>query len=190
MAKSKNKKKFDSKTWIYVGLLIVALVLVIVAIVNFSQNEKFDSGYFHDDDSKIVLTMDRNTAALDDSIYEPNITHIVYYYDGNKITGVRAFYEYSTEEEAKTAYAHLGLGDYADGKKLSGRFIVFNVKSMQYENLTVEDLKKNVELLKGIDALILDYGEGYINRFGTLDFGDATQDDGSAENTDSTEVSE
>ena len=166
----KRVREIDHKTWILVGFAIIALVFVIIAIVNFSQNESFDSSYFHDADGRIVLTMDRDSASLDDSIYEPNITHIVYYYEGDNITGVRAFYEYATEAEAKTAYAHLGLGSFADGKKLSGRFIVFNVKRAMYESVTVESLKNDRELLKDINALILDYDDGYINNYAELTF--------------------
>lgn len=172
----KRVKEIDHKTWIWVCLSIIALVFVIIAIVNFSQNESYDSSYFHDGDGRIVLTMDRDSASLDDSIYEPNITHIVYYYEGDNITGVKAFYEYATEAEAKTAYAHLGLGSFADSKRLSGRFIVFNVKRAMYENVTVEFLKNDRELLKDIDALILDYDEGYINNYAELTFEESDTD--------------
>jgi len=166
----RRAKEIDYKTWIWVCFSIIALVFVIIAIVNFSQNESYDSSYFHDGDGKIVLTMDRDSASLDDSVYEPNITHIVYYYEGDNITGVKAFYEYATEKEAKTAYEHLGLGSFADGKRLSGRFIVFNVKRAMYENVTMESLKNDIELLKDINALILDYDEGYINNYAELTF--------------------
>ena len=166
----KNSKKIDLKTWIWVGLFVVALALVIVLIVNFSQNEEYDSSYFHDAEGRIVLTMDQDTAALDDSIYEPNITHIVYYYEGDNIVSVKAFYEYATETEAKTAYEHLGFSDFADSKKLSGRFVVFQVKRAMFDNLTVESLKSDIETMKEINALILDYGDGYINNFAELTF--------------------
>lgn len=150
-------KPFDYKTWILVLFAVAALIVVIMAILKFTQNEKIDSSYFHDDDKKIVLTMDAENADLDDSKWEPEITHMVYYYDGNKITSARAFYEYETEAEAEEANKNLGLGEFADGKKVNGRFVVFDVNKSRYENLTVEKLRKNVELLKEINALILNY---------------------------------
>ena len=159
-AKSKKKtevKPFDYKTWIWVLLAIAALILVIIAIVKFNQNEKFESSYFHSDDKKIVLTMNRDNAELDDSEWEPEITHVVYYYDGDKINSARAFYEYKTEAEAEEANKHLGLGEFATGKKIGGRFVVFDVDKAQFENLTVSQLRESIELLKQIDALILDY---------------------------------
>ena len=156
---SGRKKGIDLKTWILVGLAAVAFVIVSVAIIVLNQVEKFDSSYFHDGDGKIVLTMNKYYAELDSSEYESDITHVVYYHDGNKVTNARAFYEYKDEAEAKEAFDNLSLGEFAEGKKLSGRFVVFSVKKQQYEDLTVEELKHNIELLKQIHALILDYDQ-------------------------------
>lgn len=159
--KAKNKP-FDYKTTIWVGLALVALIVVVMLILMFTQNEKIDSSYFHDDENKIVLTMDKDMSVLDDSPWESGIVHVVYYHDGSKITNVRAFYEYPDEETAKIAASKLESGEYADSMKLNGRFIIFQIKKSQYENMTVEELRENIELLKEIDALILDYNENTI----------------------------
>jgi len=155
----RKKKGIDLKTWILVGFAIIAFVIVSVAIIMLNQVEKIDSSYFHDADGKIVLTMDKSYAELDDSEWEPEITHVVYYHDNNMVTGARAFYEYKDEAEAKEAFNNLSLGQFADGKKLSGRFVVFSVKKQQYEDLTVAELKHTIELMKEIHALILDYDQ-------------------------------
>ena len=160
--KTRNVKSFDYKTTIWIGLFLVAFVIVVMAILKFNQNESFDSSYFHDADGKIVLTMSREMSALDDSEWEADVTHVVYYYEGDKIIAARAFYEYATEAEAEEAFKHLELGTYSTNKKINGKFVVFDINKSQYENMTVEDLKESRELLKQIDALILDYGEGYV----------------------------
>ena len=160
----------DHKTWIMVCFAVIALVFVVVAILNFTPRESYDSSYFHDTEDRIVLTMGRDAAALEDSQYEPNITHIVYYYEGDKVTGVKAFYEYATEKEAETAFTNLTLGNFADSKYRSGRFVIFQVKKANYEGLTVEALRADIEQLKSIDALILDYTDGYINKYAALEF--------------------
>ena len=177
MSKKKaEKKQIDYKTWILVGFATVALVIVIGLILNFTQNEKFDSGYFHDTNGKIVLTMTKDKSALENSIYESNITHVVYYYDGNKnIVNARAFYEYKDEEEAKAAYPHLGLGEFADSKKMSGKFVVFQVKKELYTDLTVDKVEESRGLLKEIEALVLDYDDQTINKYPALKF-DITED--------------
>lgn len=171
-AKNKDQKtQIDRRTWVLVAFAAVALILVIIAIINFTKRETYDSSYFHDAEGRIVLTMDRDTAALDDSIYEPNITHIVYYYEGNSVTNVKAFYEYLTEDEAKIAYEHLDLGTFAVSKSLNGRFIVFEINRAMYKDLTVETLKSDVESMKSIDGLILDYNENTIKNYSALTFG-------------------
>ena len=159
-----SRKSFDKKTLIWMILAVIAFVIVVVAIVITNLPEKIDSSYFHDDDKKIVLTMDKEMSALDDSPYESGIVHVVYYYDGDKITNVRAFYEYPDEEMAKIAMLNLKTGDFATSMKLNGRFVIFQINKSQYENMTVEMLKENIELLKEIDALILDYDENTILR--------------------------
>lgn len=159
MTKKEQKQKIDLKSWIMAGCAMIALAIVITMIIILNQNEEIESDYFRSDDTKIVLTMDKETAALDDSEWEPEITHMVYYYDGNKITGAKAFYEYDDAAEAKEAYDNLGVGEFSESKKLNGRFVVFVIKKRQYDGMTVEELKENIELLKQIDALILDYNE-------------------------------
>lgn len=184
--KVKRVRQLDYKTWILAGLALVGFIIVVMMILKFNQNEDIDSSYFHDTDDKIVLTMNRDNSELDNSDFEPMITHVVYYHDGNKITNVRAFYEYGSEATAREALEHLELGDFADNKKLNGRFVIFQVKKSQYEDLTVEDLKRDVELLKEIDALVLDYNENTLEEYGewyvdenddeTVEGGEASED--------------
>lgn len=165
MSKKEIRKKFDRKTLIWTIVAAIAFILVVVMIVVMNLPEKFDSSYFHDDNNKIVLTMDKETSALDDSPWESGIVHMVYYHDGKNITNVKAFYEYPNEEMAKIAFSKLEPGEYANNKKLSGRFVIFQIDKSQYEEMTVESLKENIELLKEIDALILDYDENTLSNY-------------------------
>lgn len=179
------KKPFDYKTTIWVGLALVGLIIVVMLILQFNQNEKIDSSYFHDDDKKIVLSMDKEMSALDNSRWESDVTHMVYYHDGNKITSARAFYEYATEAEAEEAYKHLELGAYSTSKKINGRFVVFDVNKSQYENMTVEDLEASRDLLKEINALILDYDENYVKPRADIDFEEVEETEGSEDSENS-----
>lgn len=161
-----EKKKIDIKTWVLVGCAVVALVIVIAVILAFNQSEKIDSSYFKDSDGKIVVTLDKEMAALDDSIYEGDVVHTVYYYDGDKITNARLFYEYYSEDDAKKAYEKLEPNAYLEDKKLNGKFIMFKVNKVLYEDTTVTELKETIEQLEEIDALILDYDENYVETHG------------------------
>lgn len=162
-------KPFDYKTTIWVGLTLVALVLVVMAILKFNQNEKIDSSYFHDADGKVVLTMTKDNAALDESIWEAPITHVVYYHSGDTLTGARAFYEYTTEAEAEEAFKHLELGDFANNKKINGKFVVFEIKDTRYDTMSLEELKNSIERLKQSNKLVLNYDENYINTYTAKD---------------------
>ena len=165
MSKKKDFKGIDKKTWILMALATVAFVIVVVVIVIVSRPEKIDSGYFHDDENKIVLTMSGDMSALDDSPYESGVVHVVYYYNGDKIASARVFYEYPDEEMAKIAFSKLEPGEYANNKKLNGKYVIFDLNKTQYEDLTVEELRQNIELLKLINALILDYDENTVNEY-------------------------
>lgn len=152
-----RKRKLDFKTWFLVGCSVIALIVVITAFILLNQVEKVDSSFFHDDDRKVVLTMSKNVAALDDTEWEPDITHVVYFHDGDKITSSKAYYEYKNDEQAREAFDNLSLGEFANGKKLSGRFVIFSVKSDLFKDLTLSALLDRREKLKEIHALILNY---------------------------------
>ena len=83
--------------------------------------------------------------------------NVVYYYKDDEITSARAFYEYENEADAEEAFKHLNSDSFADSKKINGKFIVFDIKKSRYEDTTVSELRKEIELLKQINALILDY---------------------------------
>lgn len=172
MSRKKDLARIDKKTWILMALATVAFIIVVIIIVIMNRPEKIDSSYFHDDNSKIVITMSGDMSALDDSPYESGVVHVVYYYNGDKIINARAFYEYPDEEMAKIAMEKLQVGEYATNKKMSGKFVIFDLNKTQYEDLTVSELKENIELLKAINALILDYDENTVNDY-PIDFSNA-----------------
>ena len=177
MGETKNNKrtrKLDYKTWILVGCAIVALVAVIAVIIGFNFREKYTSDFFHDADDKFVVTMDYETAALENGPYEPFITHVVYYYNGENITDAKAFYEYANAKDAAEAFDKISVSDYFESKSLNDRFIVLQIKKAQYQDTTLADLKESRELLKDIDAVILDYDDKTLSRYGTWSAGVTT----------------
>jgi hypothetical protein len=95
---------------------------------------------------KLVLSMDRDIASFEDGEYEPDITHVVYYYTGNTINNVRIFFAYDTKAEAKTAYNNISMEDknWALKKKLHGKYVVFELDSSQYNQLTTEMVKEGI----------------------------------------------
>ncbi len=153
--KEKRVQKVDKKAIFWGILAALALAVVIVFIVVLNQEEPIDEGYFKTDETKIVMTMDDEMASFEDSEYEPGITHVVYLHDGNKITGVKVYYEYETDEEAGVAYDNLAM-DYFVSKRRNGRYIVLQARGDEYEGLTVEQIERQFENMKAAGALIVE----------------------------------
>lgn len=181
---SKRTRKFDAKTWFSVGCATVALVVVIAIIIGFNFREKYTSDYFHDTDGKFVVTMDYRTAALENGPYEPFITHVVYYYNGENITDAKAFYEYANTQDAAEAYEKITVSDYFENKSLNDRFVVLQIKKAQYEDATLADLKESRERLKGIDAVISDYNDKTLGEYGVWSAGATTDFDNENEESE------
>lgn len=148
----KTRQKFDRKSLGLGILAFLALLVVIVTIIVLNNQEEVIPE-FKTNDMQIVMTMDEDMASYEESDFEPEITHIVYLHDGDKITNVKAYYEYRTEEEAKEAFNKLSM-DYYSGKKLAGKYIVLQAKKDKFSGLTVEEVEKQYSLMKAAGALV------------------------------------
>jgi len=146
-------KKSAVTTWVWMGVTLVALVVVVIAILQVNQLEAIDEKYFVEDDTKIVVSMDAETAAFENSEWEAPMTRVVYYVGADgKIENVRVFYEYDTEVEAREAMRHIELGDFAIQKKLNGRYIILQAKPEQYEGATADEVRKNMQGIQEIQG--------------------------------------
>lgn len=141
-----GRRKFDFKSLVLGLLAFVALVVVIVAIV-LLNNQPEEIPDFKTNDTQIVMTMNAEMASYEDSEYEPEITHIVYFHDGEKVTNVKAYYEYGTDAEAKEALPELSM-DYFSGKRVAGRYVVLQVERDKFAGLTVAEIEKQYSLMK------------------------------------------
>ena len=70
---------------------------------------------------------------------------MVYYYSGEKITDVKAFYKFETEEIAKKVYDEAVNKDisWVKEKKLSREYLIFNLAESEYKDL-------NTTIIRGI----------------------------------------
>ncbi|MBQ2695213.1 hypothetical protein IJG04_01055 [Candidatus Saccharibacteria bacterium] len=148
--KETKKNKLDKKALIIsiVVAVIVLVVAVVLALVNMAP--KIEDGYFVSDDSKLVVSMDKKMASFVEGEYEPDYTRIVYYYNGNNITGAKIFFEYEDEESAKLANENISVGelDWAIDKTLNGKYIVLQVKSSEYNGMTTEEVRSNIRQME------------------------------------------
>ena len=91
-----------------------------------------------------MLSLSRESSNYETSEYKPDMTYIVYYYAGNKITNVRIFFDYGSEEQARKAYNVITMDDkdWASGRKLSGRYIIFSTKSEMWNGLDTDFVRQ------------------------------------------------
>ncbi len=157
--KKENVKDKNIKLISIVAVIAVVVVTVIIAVViglNLNQTEQIPDNYFVSDNTKLVMSLDDETTAFQDGEFEPSLTHIVYYYSGDKIENVKIFFVYGDEEEAKAAYD--GIGDdykeWAKNKKLNGKYIIFQADDSFYNGLDVEQIRENIESAKAVGGAV------------------------------------
>lgn len=160
--KKNEKKCIKNKKWWFLGLVVTALLIVCLAIVLALVNvkneelEEIDDSYFVSSDSKMVLSMDDSMVQYETSEYEPGITRIVYYIDGDKVNNVKFFFEYISDEQAAEAYENISLDDkaWATSAKLNGKYIVIDTKESWYDDLTAKQVWNNIRSLHLVDAVV------------------------------------
>ncbi len=146
----KEKKRIINGKTVF-SVFIVLLLIAVVTTLFFMNRVTYDDDYFVTDDTKIVLSMDAKTTGFEDSKYVPPITHVVYYYSGDEITGVKVFYEYKDNEVARKANEKISMDgkDWANSKALNGKYIIFSMNKDEYEGVTATDTRESVKSIMG-----------------------------------------
>lgn len=142
-----NKRKRIINGKVIFSILIVVLLVVVIVTLSLMNRVQYTDDYFVTDDTKIVLSMDADESAFENSAYVPPITHVVYYYSGDTINNVKVFYEYKNEQVAKKANSNLPTDDkeWATGKALNGKYVIYDMKKEEFEGLSAEDIRSSVE---------------------------------------------
>lgn len=131
------------------AVLVVAAVVIAIVMINKNQSEVLDDNFFKTSDSKIVLSNISNST--DPSVAKK--VHQVYTIDGDKITSLKVYSEFESEQAAKDADSKpeveeaMKSGNYKD-HKVQGKFIIITMNDSMYESLTVEQLKMTAEILE------------------------------------------
>ena len=151
-------KQSKNNTNLILGIcaaVAVVVVVVVLAVVLINKGNSINDDYFKSDDTKYVLTMETGETSSEEDP-QPVKAHEVYTYEGDKITGLKTYYEYTDADAAKTAYDK--VGDEFDKEsyesiELNGKYIVLTAKADQYENLKADDIKANIELMEQLKNL-------------------------------------
>ncbi len=164
MAEKKQSKKKNTGAIIggCIAAAVIIIVIIVVCVVMASKNN-YNDAYFVSDGSKYVISYSEEDLELDDSSeYKPVKAHLVYYYNGDTITDMKAFYEFSDIETAKAAYnlyKDAGNGNFKE-ISLSGKYVVITANESEYANYSASDLKSQTEFNEAVkDAEINESSE-------------------------------
>lgn len=161
MAEKAKKSKKDNKNMI-IGccaalVLIIAIIITIVLVVN---NTGLNDNYFVSDGTKYVLTIETDETDEEDE-FAPLKTHLVYTYEGDKVTGMKTYYVYADNASAQKAFDALkeAVGEEANSMELNGKYIIVTAEEESYKDLTASDVKQQIEFMEKLKNMNLDDGE-------------------------------
>ena len=149
-----NKAKKNNKNLIY-GICAAAVVVVIAVVVAIivMGNKPLDESFFVSDDTKSVLTMDPSSLSqdTDDDEYVPETMRLVYFFSGEKVSDLKMYYGYKSEEAAKKAADYLksiNQGQEIKDVSVNGKYVIVTADKSAYEDVTAEDAKQQVEMME------------------------------------------
>ena len=147
--KRKHKLKFNKEQIIQIGLIFGLLLFVAgatVLILNIFRHPEINDEYFVSDDTKSVISMDvgDSTTASGDLVK----TFFVYTYDGDNVSGLKTYFEYTDEESAKKAYELRKDQPEFKGAVVEGKYIVVTADSDQFKGLTADDIRQQTEAIE------------------------------------------
>ena len=149
---AKKAEKINKKTIVGICIAaVIAITIIIVAIV--VHNNKLDDSFFVSDGSKYVLTLESDDVSFEEDEHNPIKTHLVYFYSGDKITDLKAYYEYADSAAAKSAADYI-KENYSDDEyekvSVNGKYLIFTADKSEYEDLTASEVKEQIELMENI----------------------------------------
>ena len=157
MAEKANASKKDNKNLI-IGICaaVVVVVIIVISVVLATRGGGLSDDYFVSDGTKYVLTIESDGTDEEDKT-APLKTHLVYTYEGDKVTSMKSYYVYADADAAKAAFDAMKAagGEEAQGIELNGKYIIMTAEEDVYKDLTTNDVKQQIEfmeMLKNMDA--------------------------------------
>jgi len=132
-----KKRLLNFKNIFSVVIIVLFVAVIATLIVMMNRETTYDESYFVSDGSKLVSKIDPIYYEGDEKTPEPLAAYMVYYYSGEKITDVKAFYKFETEEIAKKIYEDATNKeiDWVKEKKLSHEYLIFSLVDSEFKDL-------------------------------------------------------
>ena len=148
-----STKKSNKKLIVGICVAIVAVIIIVVTIIFLNLNRPLDDSFFVSDGSKLVLTLSSDDVDMEDPEYNPVKTHIVYFYSGETITNLKAYYEYENQEAATAAADYIKehyIEDEYAKIEVSGKYAIFTTNQENFQDLTTSEVKEQIEFMQSL----------------------------------------
>ena len=161
MANKTNKNKN-----LIIGICLAiaaAIVVAVIVIILLTRGgglggQALNDDYFVSDNSKYVFTLGADEIDIEGQTYKPVKTHLIYFYNGNEITGLKYYYEYDSADAAKKAYNELDsdLRSIYKDVAVNDKYVIMTSNETDYEGLTADDVKQQLEFMEMIKNTTFD----------------------------------
>ena len=140
-----NKKTGNKNVLVGVCVAAVAIIAIILAVVLATNRGDINDSYFVSDGSKYVLTLPNDEYTINE--ITPVKVYHVYTYAGEKITSLKAYYEYADEDTAQKACDEIRANANKSFKSITinKKYVVIEADESEYENVTASDIKAQLE---------------------------------------------
>ena len=141
------KKRLLSFKNIFGAVIVVLFVVVIATLVILNSAPRYNDDYFRSDGSKLVSQIEAVYYEGEDDTPDPLVAYMVYYYSGEKITEVKAFYKFESEEVAKSVYEDAASKEisWVKEKSYSGEYLILSLVDSEFKDLNTTLVRSMME---------------------------------------------
>lgn len=140
------EKKFNKVlAW---GIVAAVFVVFIVGwLISFGVGGTLNETYFVSDGHKLATSSIEEMPEELPTSYSPIVTHYVYYYTDETVTGAKIFMEFNSEAEAQTVCDELSLDGDGEivAKTVNGKYFVLDTDSEAFTDVTTTALRSQLE---------------------------------------------
>ena len=136
------------------GIVAIVLVAVVIALVNIAAGGTLNDDYFVSDSRKLVYSTIQEMPEELPTTYAPIVTHYVYYYHDQDVTGAKIFLQFNSAEEATTVNNELtmeGDGEITN-KYVNGKYLVMDTNPEAFTTMTTASLRSQIDEAKTSDT--------------------------------------
>ena len=148
-AKEKDNKNLIINTCIIL-IVIVAIIATAIVMLIIKGNTPSEEFFVSDGTKYVINLKGEESSSEEDDDYQAQEVHIVYYYSGEDITGIKTYYEYSTEAKAMAAFNYYTevLSEDYDNIEINDKYVILTSNESDYKNKTTYDVEQQIKFIE------------------------------------------